>query len=141
MLAEGWDPRVHQAARAIEAAEIATVVLLNRGTAGKSHIERVAELLAHRKPDRVKGTAHARELAADPLLYAAGLVALGEVDAAVAGAAHPTAEVVRAALWAIGTAPGVATVSSAFYMALPSMPAVLTFTDAGVVPEIGRAHV
>lgn len=138
VLAEGWDPRVQQAARAIEAAEIATVVLLDRGSVGKSHVERVAELLAHRKPDRVKGAAHARELAADPLLYAAGLVALGEADAAVAGAAHPTAEVVRAALWAIGRAPGINTVSSAFYMGVgASIDAsrILTFTDAGVVPD------
>ena len=43
-------------------------------------------------------------------------VARGEVDACVAGAAHTTADVVRAALRSIGRAPGVRLVSSAFYM-------------------------
>ena len=45
----------------------------------------------------------------------------------------------RAALWAVGPAPGIRTVSSAFYMIVPPFrgpePEVLTFTDAGVVPE------
>jgi phosphate acetyltransferase len=45
-----------------------------------------------------------------------------------------TREVLRAALWGIGTAPGVKLVSSSFYMVLPSG-SVLTFTDCAVVPE------
>ena len=137
MLAEGWDERVRTAARAIEDAEMAeTIVLDRRGAQGKTHIERVAELMAEHKPDKVRGAAHARELAADPLHYAAGLVALGVADAAVAGVVHPTGDVVRAALWVIGMAPGVETVSSAFYMSLPRPgAAVLTFTDAGVIPD------
>jgi phosphate acetyltransferase len=64
----------------------------------------------------------------------AALVALGEADAAVAGAVCPTRDTIRAALWAIGTAPGVDLVSSAFYMVLPD-DTVLTFTDCAVVPE------
>jgi phosphate acetyltransferase len=53
---------------------------------------------------------------------------------------HTTAEVLRAALWCIGTAAGIRTVSSAFYMCVPSFldtgePAVLTFTDGSVVPD------
>ena len=46
----------------------------------------------------------------------------------------PTADVVRAALWAIGTAPGVSLVSSSFYMVFPD-DSVLTFTDCAVIPE------
>jgi len=61
-------------------------------------------------------------------------VALGEADAAVAGAVVATRETIRAALWAIGTAPGVDLISSAFYMVLPD-DSVLTFTDCAVVPE------
>jgi phosphate acetyltransferase len=52
----------------------------------------------------------------------------------VAGAVCPTRDTIRAALWAIGTAPGVELVSSAFYMVLPG-DTVLTFTDCAVVPE------
>jgi phosphate acetyltransferase len=47
--------------------------------------------------------------------------------------------VIRAALWMIGTAPGVRTVSSAFYMLVPTFRGVphevLTFTDCAVLPE------
>ena len=46
------------------------------------------------------------DLAADPLRFAAGLVALGEADGCVAGAVVTTADVVRAALWLIGMAAG-----------------------------------
>ena len=65
------------------------------------------------------------------MLFAAGLVALGEADAAVGGAVHTTADVIRAALWAIGTDPGTRLLSSAFYMVLPDQ-RVLTFTDCAV---------
>jgi phosphate acetyltransferase len=51
---------------------------------------------------------------------------------------HTTAEVIRAALWAIGTDPG-GLVSSAFYMVLPDQ-RVLTFTDCAVnaAPDPGQ---
>ncbi|MQA90982.1 MAG: phosphate acetyltransferase [Gemmatimonas sp.] len=76
----------------------------------------------------------------NPLLYAALLVAVGEADGSVAGATEPTAQVLRAALWAVGPAPGISTVSAAFYMVIPSLgrggrPAVLTFADTAVIPE------
>lgn len=79
-------------------------------------------------------------LAADPLVFGALLVAVGEADGSVAGAANPTGAVLRAALWAIGPSPGITTVSSSFYMVLhprkPDAPErVLTFTDAAVVPD------
>jgi phosphate acetyltransferase len=77
---------------------------------------------------------HALDLAAMPVNFGAALVALGEADAAVAGAVCPTRDTIRAALWAIGPAPGVELVSSAFYMVLPD-DRVLTYTDCAVVPE------
>src|SRR5438552_17472983 len=49
------------------------------------------------------------------------------------GAMYTSAETIRAALWAVGTAPGVATVSGAFYMIKDDR--VLTFADAAVCPE------
>lgn len=75
----------------------------------------------------------------DPLAAAATLLVQGRLDGVVAGAARPTADVVRAGLRIVGTAEGIATVSSSFYLALrepaPGGARVLTFTDAGVVPE------
>jgi phosphate acetyltransferase len=74
-----------------------------------------------------------------PLYFADSLVRLGEADGCVAGAAHTTADVLRAALWLVGPAEGVRTVSSAFYMVTPPFRGgtdveVLTFTDCAVVP-------
>jgi len=61
-------------------------------------------------------------------------VAAGEADACVAGAARPTPDVVRAALFCIGTAPGVDVVSSCFLFVLPDGTPI-TYGDCGVVPE------
>ena len=161
VLAEGWDERVREAARRLEAEGLATVLLLEGPLRDDPRVPEVARLLKARKPDKVADDAAAIELARDPFRFAAGLVALGHAQAAVAGATTPTADVLRAALWAVGTAPGIRTVSSSFYMvfedgagagrqrgsfrrsAVPPfrrsahLPAngVLTFTDAGVVPD------
>jgi phosphate acetyltransferase len=74
------------------------------------------------------------------MYFAAGLVALGQATAAVGGAVLPTPEVIRAALVAVGPAPDVRTVSSSFYMGLSGGGRVLTFTDAGVVPDPSPAQ-
>lgn len=73
------------------------------------------------------------------LMLAAHLLRLGVLDGVVAGAATASARIVRAGLDVVGTAAGVETVSSSFYMILDEPTAagdrVLTFTDAGVVPD------
>lgn len=134
VLAEGWDPRVADAARRLK--RIVHVRLLDRPVASGDSVARIAALLCRsaRKPPLSESRAVA--LATDPVWHAAGLVALGEADAAVAGAVTETGEVVRAALALIGAAPGITTVSSAFYM-VPERhtDSVLTFTDCAVVPD------
>ena len=74
----------------------------------------------------------------DPLTFAALLVSSGFADGGVAGAVATTSDVLRAAITCIGTAPGLHTVSSSFYMVVRpfrgTVEEVLTFTDAGVVP-------
>jgi len=101
------------------------------------HADTAAAILKLRRangmtPDR------AAELALDPLYCADFLVRTGAVDGCVAGATHTTADVLRAALWLVGAADGVRTVSSAFYMVVSPFrsvdPEVLTFTDCAVVP-------
>jgi phosphate acetyltransferase len=134
VLAEGDDPRVRAAARELSERGIAKPILLGSGGLDPAHDSRlsaVADLLRERRPERVHDAIHALDLAAQPMLFAAGLVALGEADAAVGGAVHTTADVIRAALWAIGTDPGTRLLSSAFYMVLPDQ-RVLTFTDCAV---------
>jgi phosphate acetyltransferase len=137
VLCEGDDPRVRAAAGRLRADGIAEPILL--GGDGIRPIDdprlpRIAQYLRDRRPDRVVDGVHALDIAAVPVNFGAALVALGEADAAVAGAVCATRDTIRAALWAIGTAPGVDLVSSAFYMVLPD-DTVLTFTDCAVVPE------
>jgi phosphate acetyltransferase len=137
VLAEGGDPRVQAAARTLAGERVCDVIILGPGgvdPATDPRLPAVADLLRCRKPDKVRDAIHALDLAADPVRFAAGLVALGEAEGAVAGAACPTADVIRAALWAIGVAPSARFVSSAFYMALPDG-RVLTFTDCAVVAD------
>jgi phosphate acetyltransferase len=81
-----------------------------------------------------------RERMRDPLVFAAALVRGEHAHGSVAGASRTTGDVLRAALWLVGTAPGIRTVSASFYMVVPAFrgsnaPEVLTFTDASVVPD------
>lgn len=114
-------------------------------------VDAVRSNLLARRSHRGLGEAEAVALALRPLYFADGLLAIGEADGCVAGAVHTTSDVLRAALWSVGPAEGVKTVSSAFYMAFAEghdavasgsagdrvgkgVGAVLTFTDCAVVP-------
>lgn len=157
VLPESTDARTIAAARALATAAIATPVLVTpagdaaaRRAADDAGIEwvdpgedprweAVAAHLLKRRGDKGLDAARAASLARDPLWFADGLVALGEADGCVAGAVHTTGDVLRAALWTVGAAPGVRTVSSAFYMVVPAFrdhqDEVLTFADCAVVPD------
>lgn len=98
-----------------------------------------AHLLERR---RAKGMTEddAYRLAADPLLFGALLVATGGADGCVAGAVNTTGDVLRAAIWAVGPAKGIRTVSSTFYMVVPPFRGgeaaeVLSYADGAVVPD------
>ncbi|MDE0894525.1 MAG: phosphate acyltransferase [Acidimicrobiales bacterium] len=83
------------------------------------------------------GAAHAEARGLDPddpVVAAAVLVRAGEADAAVAGATRPSADVVRAGLKVLGTAPGTDLVSSCFMLVMPDGRPV-AFGDCGVVPD------
>jgi phosphate acetyltransferase len=156
VLPEAGDSRVLAAAREITNARMADVVLVvdsrhdDVGAAIATGAETIdsatdgfAIEVAQRLLDsrRVKGMeeAEASRLARTPLYFADALVAAGRADASVAGAGCPTADVIRAALALVGPAPGISTVSSAFYMVTSAFrggdgPEVLTFTDCAVVP-------
>jgi len=137
VLCEGGDDRVQAAAERLRQDRIVQPIVLGGGDLDPSkdpRLGKIAKFLRERRPERIRDGVHALDVAAEPVNFGATLVALGEADGCVAGAVYPTGEVVRAALWAIGTAPGVSLVSSAFYMVTPD-DAVFTFTDCAVVPE------
>ncbi|MEP6590162.1 MAG: phosphate acyltransferase [Gemmatimonadota bacterium] len=136
VLTEGDDPRVQEAAEILAHLDIAVPRLLDgdrRHPSKQPEFAAVAEHLRARRPGAVRDGVHALDLASDPLRYGASLVAIGAADGCVAGAVATTAEVVRAALWAIGLRPGLNTVSAAMYHALPDG-RVLTYTDIAVLP-------
>jgi phosphate acetyltransferase len=99
---------------------------------------RTATDLLARRSKKGMTEAAAAEYARHPLFFADSLVSHGEADGCVAGSVYTTADVLRAALWLIGPADGVRTISSAFYMVTPPFRGdageVLTFTDCAVVP-------
>ena len=137
VLCEGDDPRVREAAERLRRDGLAEPIVLGGGgivPAEDPRLGRIANYLRERRPDRIHDGVHALDTAAVPVNFGAALVALGEADGAIAGAVVPTRDVIRAALWAIGTAPGVKLVSSSFYMVLGDE-SVFTFTDCAVVPE------
>lgn len=72
----------------------------------------------------------------EPLVYGGLLVHLGAVDGIVAGAAHPTADVVGVANGIVGLEPGIDTASSYFAMIFDDVSVgengVLLYADCGV---------
>ncbi|MBC8085670.1 MAG: hypothetical protein H7Z40_00275 [Phycisphaerae bacterium] len=146
---ESDDARTVAAVTSLHARGIARCILIGEGpdVAGVERIipgvdprrQQVLELLMSRRGAKSLTADVAAELVMRPLYFADGLVALGEADGCVAGAAHSTGDVVRAALWTVGTATGVRTVSSAFYMLVNDFRGrggeVLTFSDCAVVPD------
>jgi len=132
VLAEGEDARVQEAGRRIEREGLGAVRLLERRTTHDAPRTMLA-LLRSRRPDKFPSDAAALQALTHPLNFGACLVGLGEADVMLGGAMYTSAETIRAALWAVGTAPGIATVSGAFYMIQGER--VLTFADAAVTPE------
>ena len=157
VLGDGADPRAASAARRLTDDGFARVTLLGgpialREAADKAgvdldgielvtpsaspRLDLYAEELAARWKARGRN-ADARDaralLEAGPG-FGAWLVARGEADACVGGNVSTTADTVRAAILAIGTAPGIATVSSVFLM-VTDVGAAYTFADCGVVAE------
>jgi phosphate acetyltransferase len=128
---EGDDPRVQEAAGRLEREGLAMVEVLQRTPDSRTPL--LARHLRSRRPDRFPTDASAAEALEHPLTRGACLVGIGAADVMVGGAVYPSADTIRAALWAVGLAPAIATVSGAFYMVKDER--VLTFADCAVVPE------
>ncbi len=154
---ETADPRTLDAVRALKAQDVVRPLLVLNPEAPASHAaaraagvdvvnpatdprtDQIAHLLFAARHEKGMSEAEAARLARTPLYFADGLVRLGAADGCVAGACHTTADVLRASLSLVGCAPGVHTISSAFYMVVPPFRGtehdeVLTFTDCAVIP-------
>jgi len=146
VLPESRDPRVLQAAATLASEGLCIPVLVENpgmpsppagvevvSPATDGRTDGLVKALVERRKKRGLTEADARELVQDPLLYAGLLVGTGDCDGAVAGSDSPTANVIRAGIWTIGTAEGIKTVSSCFLMILEDR--LFTYGDCGVVPN------
>ena len=86
---------------------------------------------------KAKGKAPSEEeafkAAGNPLVAGALMVRRGEAEIGVAGNLSTTADVIRQGLRVLGTAPGIKSVSSVFYMIKGETTYV--FSDCGVIPD------
>ena len=146
-LPESGDPRIVSAAAECVRLELCEPVWLDAEPLGAAR-DHLAQRLAARRVRHSGNAGHAVQVGnegeegdselvrrlADPLHLACALVACGQADGAVMGAAATTAATLRAALSAIGLRPGVERVSSCFLMTLPAGRS-LVFADCAVVPD------
>lgn len=157
-LAEGFDPRVVEAAGTLVDRQVCRVTIAcsaAQRTPGHGELEargvevvdpatdprreRLAGLLHERRKHKGMSLDEARGLLTDPLYFTSLLVAAGEADGSIGGAVRTTADTVRAALHAIGVRPGLRTVSSSFVMVHPDAAwgdgGVMVFADCAVLPD------
>jgi phosphate acetyltransferase len=163
VLPEGEDPRVVTAAAAVTREGFAKITLLGRkqiiesvaadlrvaltgiaiiDPAASPRLETYTQIYYERRRARGVSLEEASEAARRALYFAALAVAAGDADGTVGGAANTTSETVRAALQAIGLAPGSKLVSSFFVMVVPQRAELdlgaagaLLFADCAVVPD------
>lgn len=160
VLPEGTEPRTIQAARKIIDGKIASAVtLLGKPDAVSAAAQKCGADLsgiqvvdpaasewladfarAYYEKRKAKGmTPEQAEIdMASPLRFGAMMVSKGYADSMVAGAENTTADVLRAGLTVIGTAPGTKTASSCFVMQMQDSrwgsDGLMIFSDCAVIP-------
>jgi len=147
VLADGDDPRVREAAARLADSGVTPVLVTDdRGGAhrgietldprdpGRDVSAVVAEAVDRQAAKRGLDAGEQAALASDPLTVAVAAVRAGAAHGCVAGATRSSADVARSALRIVGMAPGRATLSSSFIMALPDGRA-FAYGDCAVVPE------
>ncbi|MBX9599442.1 MAG: phosphotransacetylase [Bryobacteraceae bacterium] len=133
---EGRDPRVIEAAQRLERRLDPVIIDAPDG--------RYAELLYEKRAAKGMSRQEAERLASTPLYHAALMVAAGQADGMVGGAANTTAETVRSAIHSIGLAPAATLLSSYFLMCVQDREfgagGVLAFADCGIVVDPDAAQ-
>jgi phosphate acetyltransferase len=160
VLFEGEEDRTLAAAEKIEKESLARLTLLGNvqkiqarlntlsmpplraalvDPAASDKLRAYARTTYERRRARGMTESEALEAAKLPRLFAGAMVAAGDVDGSVGGSLTTTADTVRAALWTIGTAPGISLGSSFFLMISPrkniGADGASLFADCAVVPE------
>jgi len=154
VLPEGADRRTLEAAVKIRDLGIARpVVLTDQKTIQESGLDlsgitiinpelsadrqRYADELYSLRQSKGLTQEEAYELSGTVLYFGVLMVRMGDADGMVAGAAHATSDVMRAALQVLKTAPGTSLVSSFFVIVVPDCPygldGAFIFADCGLI--------
>jgi phosphate acetyltransferase len=148
---EGSDPRVQQAAGRLAQEGILEPILIGpspaKSPSGVTYIDpsvpgtvdKYASLYYEKRRSKGVTLVESRLMASQPLYFADLMVAAGDADGSVGGAASTTADTVRAALQCIGVRQGFRIVSSVFLMALRDRSyghdGLMAFADCAVVVD------
>lgn len=154
------DIRTLQASRILKDEKIAIPVLVGNKTsiesfAGKNNIDiqdieifdpnesqdldKYAQILFEKRKSKGMTFDEAKNTMKDPLYFAGMLLEDNKVGVTVAGNISSTGNVLRAAIYTVGTAPGISIVSSFFIMAFPDN-RLLCFGDCAVNPDPNPAQ-
>ncbi|APW64937.1 MULTISPECIES: phosphate acetyltransferase [Arcobacteraceae] len=102
----------------------------------EKYIDELVELRAKKGLTREEAT---EIMTTEPRFFGCMMVRLGDADGLVAGSNSPTADVLKAAIQVIKTAPGIKTVSSAFVMETADGKfgdnGLILFADCAVLPD------
>lgn len=149
VLPEGEDERVVAAAERLAREELARPILIGAPEASgipvvdpASDPRRAAFAASVAGRRQRMNPSIAERLIRKPLYFAGAMVAAGEAQAMVAGAACPTARVIEAGLMSVGLAPGINVPSSFFLMqwANGGPERALVFADCAVNVQPGAAE-
>lgn len=156
VLPETWDRRTLEAANTVLSEGIADVVLIGNEDEIKKQadgldlskasfidpvntdkLDSYVDLFVELRKNKGMTPEKARELlTTKPLYFGVAMVKAGDADGMVAGAVHSTADVMRAALQIIKTAPGTKLVSTFFVMVVPNCEyganGTFVFSDCGL---------
>lgn len=157
---EGDDPRVIQAAFAIQKDELAVPILLGKPEvivdyAQKNQLgsppfeiinppdspllDQFTELFFERRKHKGISLDSAKEYVRDQAAFGAMMLSSGRCDGYVAGAVRTTGDTVKAGIWCVGLKPGISVVSSFFLMVFPDSTwgenGSMLYADCGVVPD------
>jgi phosphate acetyltransferase len=154
VLPEGEDERILRAAETLLLRNVVDLTLLGaeqevRGAAARFGLDvAAADVVDPADPELAERFAHeyarrrahkgvtldaARDVVAQPSYFGTLMVLLGMADGMVSGATHTTAETIRPSLELVKTRPGVALVSSVFFMCLEDR--VLVYGDCAINPH------
>jgi phosphate acetyltransferase len=139
VLPEYNDERTLEAARIIKSEKIANPLVLTPDMIDKNELERYKEEYFKLYQSKDIDLETVKKLFSDNLYYAAMMTREGKADGLVAGAAHTTADVVRACIRCIGLNERFTIASSCFIMDLPNSQygdnGTFIFADCGVIPD------